>query len=224
VTYGTVSADVASLFGNGSVNASGLGAGGTLTWYDADGFYLDGVAQLQWFDSTLNSTTAGRNLVAGNAGFGYTLSLETGRQIELGDGWSVTPQGQLAHSQVGFADFVDAFGTTVRLTDGSGLSGRLGISVDREDAGPSDNRLARSHVYGIANLYYDFDNTTGVDVAGTALTASNDQFSGGLGVGGSYNWDGDSYSLHGEASFRTALSAPGDSYTLNANVGLRARW
>lgn len=224
VSYGTVSADVASLFGNGNIASSGLGIGGTLTWYDASGFYLDGVAQLQWFDSTLNSSTAGLDLVAGNGGFGYALSLEAGSQISLGDGWSVTPQGQIVYSEVAFADFADAFGTPVGLTDGGGLHGRLGISIDHEAAEQGDDGLARSHFYGIANLYYDFDNTRGVDVAGTRLTASHDQLSGGLGVGGSYNWGDDKYSLYGEASFRTGLSSPGDSYSLGANAGLKARW
>ena len=88
LSYGTVGADVSSLFGNGDITTSGFGIGGTLTWYDASGFYLDGVAQLQWFDSTLRSSTAGLDLVAGNDGFGYALSLEAGSQINLGDGWS----------------------------------------------------------------------------------------------------------------------------------------
>lgn len=224
LSYGTVGADVASLFGNGDITTSGFGIGGTLTWYDASGFYLDGVAQLQWFDSTLRSSTAGLDLVAGNDGFGYALSLEAGSQINLGDGWSVTPQGQIAYSEVAFADFTDAFGTVVGLTDGGGLYGRMGISIDHEDAKQADDGLSRTHFYGIANLYYQLDNTTGVAVGGTALTASRDQLSGGLGVGGSYNWGDDAYSLYGEASFRTGLGSPGDSYSLNANVGLRGRW
>jgi fibronectin-binding autotransporter adhesin len=224
VSYGTIGADVASLFGNGSITSSGLGVGGTLTWYDASGFYLDGVAQVQWFDSTLNSSTAGLDLVAGNGGFGYAVSLEAGSQISLSDGWSLTPQGQIVYSEVAFNDFADAFGTAVGLTDGGGLSGRLGVSIDHETAEPGDDGLARRHFYGIANLYYDFDNTTGVDVAGTRLTASHDQLSGGLGLGGSYNWGDDKYSLYGEASFRTGLNAPGESYSLGANAGLKARW
>ncbi len=224
LSYGTVGADVSSRFGNGDITSSGFGVGGTLTWYDASGFYLDGVAQLQWFDSTLSSSTAGLDLVKGNNGFGYALRLEAGSRITLGDGWSVTPQGQIVYSEVSFADFTDAFGTAVGLTDGGGLQGRLGISLDHEDANEADDGLARSHFYGIANLYYRFDNSTGVEVGGTALTASADQLSGGLGVGGSYNWGDDRYSLYGEASFRTGLNAPGDSYSLNANVGLRGRW
>jgi len=224
LSYGTVGADVASLFGNGDITTAGLGIGGTLTWYDTAGFYLDGVAQLQWFDSTLSSSTAGRNLVAGNDGFGYAVSLEAGRQVSLGDGWSLTPQGQIVYSEVGFADFTDAFGTAVGLTDGGGLRGRLGLSIDHEDTQQADDGLARRHLYGIANLYYAFDHTTGVTVGGTALTASSDQLSGGLGVGGSYNWGDDSYSLYGEASVRSGLASAGDSYSLNANAGLRGRW
>jgi len=51
------------------------GVGGTLTWYANNGFYLDGQAQVTWFDSDLSSSTAGLLLADGNDGVGYALSL-----------------------------------------------------------------------------------------------------------------------------------------------------
>nr|WP_309082870.1 autotransporter outer membrane beta-barrel domain-containing protein [Chelativorans sp.] len=74
--YGTFSADVASIHGDGSIDGSGYGAGGTLTWYADNGFYVDGQAQVTWFDSDLESSTAGLVLEDGNEGVGYALSLE----------------------------------------------------------------------------------------------------------------------------------------------------
>src|SRR3546814_1635255 len=39
--YGTISSDIASRFGDGSISSTGHGLGGTLTWYANNGFYLD---------------------------------------------------------------------------------------------------------------------------------------------------------------------------------------
>src|SRR5690606_37080939 len=43
--YGRISADVSSFYGNGSISTDGYGVGGTLTWYDKSGFYIDAQGQ-----------------------------------------------------------------------------------------------------------------------------------------------------------------------------------
>ena len=53
VHYGTASSDVSSIFGDGSIDATGYGFGGTLTWYGNNGFYVDAQAQATWYDSDL---------------------------------------------------------------------------------------------------------------------------------------------------------------------------
>ena len=223
--YGTISSDIASRFGDGSISSTGYGLGGTLTWYANNGFYLDGQAQVSWYDSDLSSRTAGLGLTSGNNGFGYGLSIEGGQKIVLGPNWSITPQAQLAYSEVNFDDFTDAFGASVGLDRGSSLKGRLGISADyqnewRDEAG----EISRSHVYGIANLYYDFLDGSQTDVAGVKFTSENDPLWGGIGIGGSYNWGDDRYSLFGEASVNTSLGNFGDSYAVKGNAGLRVKF
>ena len=105
------------------------------------------------------------------------------------------------------------------------MTGRLGLSADYESEWQDKaGQTSRSHVYGIANLYYELDNSTEIEVSGTALKAGADQLSGELGVGGSYDWDDDKYSLYGEASVRTRLDDLGASYGLNGNLGMRIRW
>lgn len=131
VQYGTVSSSVSSPFGNGSIRSSGYGAGATLTWYGESDFYIDGVAQINWFDSDLNSATLGRQLVDGNRAVGYSLSVETGQKIEIGEGWSLTPQAQLAYSAIRFDDFKDAFDTSVSPENDHDLTGRLGLAINR---------------------------------------------------------------------------------------------
>ena len=55
--------------------------------------------------------------------------------------------------------------------------------------------------------------------------ASTTKFAGsGIGVGGSYNWNDDKYSLYGEASLNTSLANFADSYELKGTAGFRLKW
>ncbi|TIU37182.1 MAG: autotransporter outer membrane beta-barrel domain-containing protein, partial [Mesorhizobium sp.] len=81
-----------------------------------------------------------------------------------------------------------------------------------------------SHVYGIANLYYDFLDGTDVDVSGTRLTSKPQQLWGGLGVGGSLSWADDHYSVHSELLARTSLEDFGDSHAFGGSVGFSVKW
>nr|WP_085043937.1 autotransporter outer membrane beta-barrel domain-containing protein [Ensifer aridi] len=225
VHYGTVSSDVASIYGLGSIDADGYGFGGSLTWYDNGGFYIDGQAQATWYDSDLTSATLGRRLADGNDGFGYGLSIEAGQKIALKSNWSLTPQAQLVYSSVRFSDFTDPFGARVSLDDGEFLIGRIGLSADYESEWRgATGGINRAHVYGIANLYYDFLGRTTTDVAGTRFISENEDLWGGIGIGGSLNWADDKYSVYGEATAKTSINDFGDSGTVSGTVGLRVRW
>ena len=60
------------------------------------------------------------------------------------------------------------------LDDGNKLIGRLGLSVDYENQWVDrTGQLSRAHVYGIANLYYDFLDGSKVDVSGVDLISEN---------------------------------------------------
>jgi outer membrane autotransporter protein len=111
------------------------------------------------------------------------------------------------------------------MRDGDSLRGRLGIALDRQTSWQADNGLlSRGHVYGIANLQYEFLDGTVVDVSGVSFSSRNDRLWGGAGVGGSYNWNDDKFSLYGEGSFNTSLADFGDSYELKGTAGFRMKW
>lgn len=223
--FGTVSSSVSSLFGIGSIDSTGYGFGGTLTWYGENGFYTDAQAQLTWFDSDIHSATLGRMLVEGNGGFGYALSMEAGQKIALQDGWSLTPQAQLAYSSVRFSRFTDPYGGQVSTDDGDRLLGRLGLAGNYEHQWVDGfGQLRRSSVYGIANLYYDFLNGSDVDVSGTGFTSRNQALWGGIGLGGTLSWDDGRYALYGEALAKTSLKDFGDSRSMGARLGFRVKW
>ena len=225
VQYGTASSDVSSIFGNGSIDATGYGATGTLTWYGNTGFYADAQAQVIGYDSDLFSDTAGIGLVEGNGGVGYSLGVELGQRIPVTPEWAVTPQAQLAWSSVEFDDFTDAFGAAVSLNSGDSLIGRLGLAVDRQtEWQDTDGSARRAHIYGVGNLYYDFENGSSVDVAGTPVASENEALWGGLGLGGTYSWADDKYAVYGEALAKSSFDDFGDSYAISGTVGFRASW
>ncbi len=225
VHYGQASSDVTSVFGDGGIDTDGYGFGGTLTWLGQNGIYVDGQASLTWFDSDLTSDTANRSLNDGNDGFGYALSVEAGKKIDLSGNWTITPQAQLIYANVDFDGFTDPFGADVSLGTGDSLRGRLGISADREQSWQDKaGKTSRSHVYGIANLYYEILDGSSVDISGVKFETRPERFWGGIGIGGSYNWNDDKYSVYGEVSANTSLESFGDSYAFNGTAGFRVKW
>ena len=218
-------AETYSVHGDGQISTTGYGLGSALTWYGSDGFYLDGQAQATWYQSDLRTVAANRTLVNGNDALGYAVSLEGGKRVLINDGWSVTPQAQLAYSRVNFDRFVDVFGVPVSLDKGASLQARLGLSLDHETSWQAANGLtSRAHAYATANIHHEFMDGTRVDVANKSFNFERDRVWGGLGAGGSYSWNDDMYSLHAEGLVNTSASHFGNSYSLQGKIGLRLKW
>ena len=225
VHYGTVESYVSSAFGLGSIDTTGYGVGGTLTWYGKNGFYVDTQAQLTWFDSDLDSETLSRRLADGNNGFGYSLGIEAGQKIALQGNWSLTPQAQLSYSSVDFDTFTDPYDAVVSNGSSDSLVGRIGLSADYENEWKDKaGQSSRSHVYGIANLYYDALDGSDVNVSGVTLTSETQALWGGLGLGGSLSWADDRYAVHGELLARSSLEDFGGSYAVGGSVGFKVKW
>ncbi|EJJ27639.1 autotransporter family protein [Rhizobium sp. CF142] len=225
VHYGTISGDIDSLYGNGTIDTTGFGLGATITWYGDNGFYVDAQSQATWYDSDLKSDLVDGAMESGNNGFGYALSLETGRRLAASGPWSITPQAQLVYSSVDFDTFNDRFGARVSLDDGDSLVGRLGVALDREESFQrADGQTARAKIYGIANLYGEFLDGVAVDVSGTGFETRNDPVWAGLTLGGSYIWNDERYQLYGEIAAKSSLKDFGDSYALSGTAGLRVKW
>lgn len=214
-----------SFHGDGTISTDGYGLGGTLTWYDSNGIYIDAQAQVTWYRSDLSSATANTNLANGNRGFGYALSTEIGKRFAIDSQWSVTPQMQLVYSHVHFDRFNDTYDASVSLDKGDSLQGRVGIALNREVSWQNAKGLTnRALVYGIANIDHEFLSGTQVTVASKTFVSQKERLWGGVGLGSSYSWDDGRYMVYGEGLINTSLNHFGDSYALKANVGFRMKW
>ncbi|WHS30085.1 autotransporter outer membrane beta-barrel domain-containing protein [Brucella sp. NM4] len=224
--YGSINSDVKSRHGYGEIDTQGYGIGATLTWYGANGLYVDGQAQMSWFDTDIVSNSLGDlTLVDGNNGTGYAISAEIGKRFALNEDWALTPQAQLVYSRVDFDRFVDPFGSTVDLEDGDSLRGRVGLSLEKQRRWlDGEGKVSRLSLYGIGNVYNEFLGGTKVDLSGVDFRSRNERLWGGLGLGFTYNWSNDKYSLFGEVGSSTSFENFGDSYDVSASLGMKVSW
>lgn len=218
-------AKISSVHGDGKINTDGYGVSGALTWYDDNGLYIDGQAQLTWYDSDLTTPLNNITLVKGNNAFGYVFSAEAGKRIGLDQNWSIIPQVQLAYSNAKFSRFDDVFDAKVSSDRNASLESRFGLAFEHQNSWYAGNgKLVRASVFGIGNLHYEFLDGVSVDVSGATLSNNNDRLVGGVGLGGTYNWNDDKYSIYGQGTINTSLSNFGDSYGYKGNVGFRVKW
>ncbi|CAM4003260.1 autotransporter outer membrane beta-barrel domain-containing protein [Xenorhabdus thuongxuanensis] len=225
--YSKINANVGSEHGEGKIRGNGYTIGATSTWYGNNGFYLDGLTQLTYFNNDLDSQTAGQHLGNSKSALGYALGLETGRRFDLTPKWSLTPQAQLAYSSIDMNDFHDTFGTKVRFDQSRNMKLRMGATIDYSQKWGDDqgkNEKA-TNIYGLFNIRQEIlGRNDAVDVENVAFHGGNDRTWAETGVGGSYNWnDGNSF-IYGQTSVNTSLNNFADSYKVSAKIGLRMTW
>lgn len=218
VAYGEANSRITSVFGNGALKTGGYGFGATLTWYGVTGHYVDSQAQVNRYNSSLNSDLLG-TLTHNNGGNGEAFSIEAGKRIAIAGKLGITPQFQIAYSNVRFDRFIDPSGADVAVDKNDSLKTRWGIALDHQGAWDG----GRSRIYGIANVSYEWRNGMRTLVAGTPVINAGERLWGELGVGASVNWRKD-ITFYGEVSGNTPFRGFGDSYILKAHVGLRAQF
>ncbi|MDC9620699.1 autotransporter outer membrane beta-barrel domain-containing protein [Xenorhabdus sp. XENO-7] len=215
--YSNIDANAGSVHGEGNIRANGYTLGTTSTWYGKNKFYLDGLAQMTYFDNDLNSKTAGRSLGNGKSALGYALSLEAGQEFDLNQAWSLTPQAQLVFSSINMNGFHDPFGAKIHFDRSESLKFRVGTTIDY--------RQKATHLYGFFNINQEVLGRNDLtNVADVAFISGNDRTWGDGGAGGSYSWDNGKSFVYGQASANTSLNNFADSYELKAKIGIKTTW
>jgi len=222
--YGKADGAVTSIFGNGSIDTQGYGVGATMTWYGPQGFYVDGQVKLSWFDSDLESNILG-SLAQGNKGDGQAFSLELGKQTSIGRNLSITPQVQMSYAKVDFDRFADPADASVSAAKGESLKTRWGVAIDHQTSWKGRaGDIRRTRLYSVMNLSYEWLDGAVADVSGTPIVNRDRRLSGELGLGGSYSWGNDRFTLYTEISGDTAIADFGAGYNLKGSAGFRVRF
>lgn len=224
---GGVSAQFGHVFGTsgtGSLSAQGFGLGTSLTYYDRNGFYMDGQAGALLYGGTYSSTLMGR-LAHDVTGLGYSFSLEAGQRLALDDKWALTPQVQLSYSNIGLNSFTDRLGTVVSIEEAQSLKAHFGLAAEYRDSWKADDG-STSHLkmHGGVNFFNEFLGNNRVNVSGVALESRKEPQWIGVSLGGTYNWADDKYSLYGEVGAATSFANFGQSHELKGSLGLRVHW
>ncbi|MDC9591279.1 autotransporter outer membrane beta-barrel domain-containing protein [Xenorhabdus sp. XENO-10] len=219
--YSNIDANVGSVHGEGHIRANGYTLGTTSTWYGKNKFYLDGLAQMTYFDNDLHSKTVGQPLGNSKSALGYALSLEAGQGLDLNQAWSLTPQAQLVFSSIDMNGFHDPFGAKIHFDRSESMKFRVGTTIDYRQKWHDD----LSHLYGFFNINQEvLGHNDLTNVADVAFISGNDRIWGDMGAGGSYSWDNGKSSVYGQASANTSLNNFTDSYELKAKIGIKVMW
>lgn len=227
VTLGTSSTRVAisddpangAARGHSKITTTAYGAGLTMSWLNANGFYADGIGQFTFYDNDLSN-----NLDGGNDAWSTILSLELGKRLQLGESLSLVPQLQLAWTHADFDDFQDNEGNNIALVDDESLRGRVGLKLEHlSDWITADGEVERAQLYGIVNLHNEFLDGTSIEMTYATPKQSDRRLWGEIGVGASYAW-ADRWSVYGEADYATAFSNSADNYALTGTAGVRYSW
>lgn len=222
--YGKADSAVTSIFGDGTIDTQGYGVGATMTWYGPKGFYIDGQVKLSWFDSDLASNVLG-SLVRNNKGDGQAFSVELGKQTPIGRNLSITPQVQMSYAKVDFDRFADPADAVVSAAKGESLKTRWGLAIDHQASwkGRSGD-TRRTRLYTVMNLGYEWLDGAVSDVSGTPIANRDHRLSAELGLGGSYSWGNDRFTLYTELSGDTAVADIGAGYNVKGTAGFRVRF
>jgi len=237
-SYSESDTDINAAAGNSDIASDGYSIGLTGTWYaatgsDSEGLYADLQAQTSWYESELSGNAiigakngAGADSIDDIDSDGYSASVEMGKRISLksSQALDITPQVQLMYSNVDFERFVGSNNVIVNPDDASSLKARVGLTLDGQI---NSKERSQTQGYLLANVVHEFDSSSNVQVTGASLTNDIDRWSGELGFGGSYVWQGQvqtTYTVFGEITASTSLNNFGDSNGMQGVLGIKAQF
>ena len=226
--FGRADADVTHSQSDGSSIIAGdtsfdaVSLGGYWTRTGPEGWYVDGVLQLTWYDVKMSSH---RGVGNGNTdGWGLAASVEGGYPYALRDGWVVEPQGQLVYQTFDFDDFDDA-AAKVSYSDTDSLAGRLGARLARSWEQGTETAPRPAAAWARVNVWQEFlaNPTTTFSAFGGSVpfTGSLDDTWAEIEVGADMKAT-EAWSFYGDLSYQVTFDGEADSF--GAEVGAKWRW
>lgn len=184
-------------------------------WVADSQFYTDVQLRYARFDSTINPNGG---VAVDVEGEGYGASVEFGMPFEMPNGLTLTPQAQLAYSDVDIHDVANlgGGGLTGSLSDGDNLTARIGLRAEQTFA-------SGSMLFGQVDYYHVLDNETSVAFGSNSIATLRDQNSVALSIGG-YMTISDTTSLIGEITGMTSVGASEKDRSLRGRLGFQIRF
>ena len=143
-------------------NLDSTGGGLYATWLHDDGWYMDTVATVDWYNHEIRTTMQdGTRVHDDRSSYGLGLSLEAGRRIDFAfsnegrDHWFVEPQLQLSYFWVKGGDFTASNGMSIEQDDMDSLTGRAGFVLGKK-LSLDDEGTCYIQPYVKAGLNYEF--------------------------------------------------------------------
>ena len=127
--YVNGSAEVESPAGNGDIKAQGIGAALGASWSNTSGYYVAGRTALIDYDVDASSTKRGELTKNGGA-LGYSVGIEAGMRVALGEKIKLTPRAWMMGAGFLNAEFTDAVNSRISLDDSRRFKGGLGLIAE----------------------------------------------------------------------------------------------
>ena len=173
--------DSSSSMDNGSADGDMYGFALYGTWLNDDGQFVDLIAKY----SRLSTDFTAGNMSGDYDNNAYSVSVEYGWHLKLGDVAFVEPQAELTYGQVKGDDFTSSNNVRIEQDDVDSLIGRIGVRggfLFPENKG---------NVYLRASVLHDFDGETSFKASNeTASTSMSDDLGGTwyeFGIGANFN-------------------------------------
>ncbi len=214
---------VASAIGNGNLTTYAYGVGGAATWYGSNGLYVDGQAQLTFYNTNIYSREYAEELASGKKAQGYNVSLEAGKQFTAGLFSTITPQLQLAYSSFIPSDFNGLHASELAYSNFNSLIARAGGSfrstINRTASSATDLTID-------ANYYRELlDNQSTFNIGPTTLDAGiAAKNTVELGMGFTRRWAHGNQTAFGRMNVKINPLDPRDAYQISGNIGYRLGW
>lgn len=222
--YGRMTADVTHLLqhdaGKNTIDAYTVG--GYWTRFGPTGWYVDAVAQVTWNDiKTEPRETRGLE----TDGASYALSLETGRPLQVANGFVIEPQAQMIYQSASLGDTSDQAATVV-FDNVDSLVGRIGARFAKSfaiDPGVDHPRLATAWLR--PSVWYEFtgDPRTIFSSATGFVPFRSDTGGGWAEILAGFDAQvTKSASIYANASYQVGFEGNTDAY--GGKIGARISW
>ncbi|MES0863362.1 autotransporter outer membrane beta-barrel domain-containing protein [Ruegeria sp. SCPT10] len=211
----SLSSDIGTSLASANISTDAYDATLSALWVANSQFYIDGQLSFGYFNGSIRPNDGGTVDIDGS---GYEISVEVGKPFALQNDWTLTPQVQLAYSDVNMGDVSDwAGGDRIgSLVDGDTLMARVGLRAERAFANSSI-------LYGQVDFYHAFDNETSLSFGQNTMLTAPGQNTAVLTIGGEMALS-DHSQLYGEITSETGLGNSSGDHSFGWNFGFEVQF